>query len=235
MSCSIVLKNVKVVLGNKEVLKGVTISFNGELSCLMGPNGAGKTTMLKTITGIVRLQEGEVKVCGREPREVRSLISYVPSHLYSEPFSKVSDVMRAYSYGVKDPLSFEEGLEIVGLSTSMLERKMIELSGGEQKLVLIAAALIRKPKVFLLDEPFSSLDLSNQVKIARLLRALQNKSTIIYTAHEPSHASIAQKVVVMKEGSVMAQGNPSSILRSSLLSEVYGVDFLEKGIVPKFD
>ncbi|MEM1927187.1 MAG: ABC transporter ATP-binding protein [Acidilobaceae archaeon] len=233
MECSIEIRDVTVVLGERVVLKSVSAMLEEKLVCLIGPNGAGKTTLLKTLAGVVRVASGVVRVCGLSPEDARSVVSFVPSSLYVEPFTRVVDVMRAYAYRASSVARFEEALEAVGLPKSTLWRRLGELSDGERRLALLAAALVRKPRVLLLDEPFSHLDLRNQVRVAKLLRLLAESSTLVlYTAHEPTHALVARELLVLKNGSLIAKGPSRLILRASFLREVYEVDFVETGGVP---
>ncbi|MDM7274820.1 MAG: ABC transporter ATP-binding protein [Thermoprotei archaeon] len=237
--CRVLVENQTVTLDGKDVLRDVNLDVEGGITAIIGPNGAGKTTLLKSIAGIVAPSKGRVLVCGLEAREASRMIAYVPAYLMVDPHAKVEDVIEAYLHGVRG-VDVESVLKSSGLER-FRGRKFNTLSGGEHKLVLIAGAIARNPKLLLLDEPFSHLDLANQVKLAKILRGERGEGrTIIMTAHEPLHASIADRVALMNSGSIMAYGKPEDVVRRELLEKVYGVELLEitveggRALIPRF-
>lgn len=228
-SCHVSLDSVTVEVDGRIILDGVSFDVGGGLIAIIGPNGAGKTTLLRVIAGILKPTRGSVKVCGLDPRGARRFISYVPAFLHVDPYARVEDVLRAYLYDTHARFDLEMILESMGLR-GFMGRRFNSLSGGEHKLVLIAGALARSPRLLLLDEPFSHLDLANQVKLAKLLSSIGRSVTVIMTVHEPLHAIIADKVGLLSSGRLVAFGEPGEVLRKSVLEDVYGVELEEVNV-----
>ncbi|MCS7106664.1 MAG: ABC transporter ATP-binding protein [Acidilobaceae archaeon] len=230
MSCKVVLSELWVEREGKEILRGVSAEMEGGLTMIMGPNGAGKTSLLKVIGGIWSPTRGEVEVCGR--RRASDLISFVPAYLKVDPYATAVDVVEAFLFNRRSLVESVRGkrgkevLDSMGLS-SLAHRRFNTLSGGEHKLVMIAGALAREPRVLLLDEPFSHLDLANQQRMAKIITQLRERMTVIVTIHEPLYANLADKLLVMASGRVVAAGRPREVLRKELLEKVYGVKMTE--------
>jgi iron complex transport system ATP-binding protein len=135
-------------------------------------------------------------------------------------------VLEAYLHNARNPGDPLEILKLFGLER-LRGRRFNSLSSGEHKLVLLAGALARNPRVLLLDEPFSHLDIANQVKVARLIREVSRSITTVITVHEPLYASIADLAGVMSSGRLVAFGKPGEVVRRKTLVEVYGVEMEE--------
>lgn len=230
MSCRVALFEVWVEREGSQILRGVSAEMDGGLTAIMGPNGAGKTSLLKVIAGIWRPSSGRVSVCGRE--RASDLISFVPAYLRVDPYATSVDVVEAFLFdrrGLFEGVRGRRGREVLerlGLS-SLAERRFNTLSGGEHKLVMMAGALARDPLVLLLDEPFSHLDLANQQRMARILAQLRGRVTVIMTLHEPLYATLADHLILMSSGKVIAGGSPREVLRKELLEKVYGARMVE--------
>ncbi len=205
----------------------------GSLVAVIGPNGAGKTTLLRVLAGVLRPTRGRVLVCGLDPRSraARRALTYIPSHPEVEGRLTGLDVVLLQRYGVSDaPLTWgREDLEAAlkalrALGAEKLAgRRWRWMSGGEKRLALVAGALARGSGLILADEPFSNLDLRNQLLAARLLSSMRGKATVVYTAHEPLHAAIADRVVLLNGGRVVADGRPPEVLAKEVLEGVYNV------------
>ncbi|MEM1776799.1 MAG: ABC transporter ATP-binding protein [Acidilobaceae archaeon] len=227
MKCSIKLEGVSVKLDGRLVLRDINLEINSSITAIIGPNGAGKTTLLRVIAGIVKPTSGYVNVCDMKASRASKLIAYVPAYLQVDPYATVEDVIKAYTYDIVNPIDPIEALEYIGYS-SLAGRRFNTLSGGEHKLVLLAGALARRPRILLLDEPYSHLDLANQYKLSLILRREAEKGTIIVsTIHEPYYANIANNLVVMSSGLIVAYGAPSIVLSRELLEKIYGVEMIE--------
>lgn len=221
MRCEVKLEGVSFSAGGREIVKGISATFTGPLVAIMGPNGAGKTTLLKLIAGALRPSAGSMSLCGGEANS--SYISYVPPYLQTDPYTRVEDIVEAYMYGKKISEKTMKRVPYRG-------RRFAELSAGEHKLVLLEAALAREPRVLLLDEPFSHLDIANQSRLAKRLRDEADRGIlIIFTVHEPLFAAIADELAIMSEGRIVAMGRPSEVLRKEAIEKAYGaeVDELE--------
>ncbi|MGC9009678.1 MAG: ABC transporter ATP-binding protein [Sulfolobales archaeon] len=220
-------------------LKKINMSVSeGEIVSLLGPNGSGKTTLLKIIARILDNYSGQVKLFDKnlreyDPREYSRLVSYVPQiENISTPYTVFEYVLIGRSPYInlikvsdRDIKKSLEAIHLVGIE-DLINRRINELSGGEAQLARIARALAQEPKIILLDEPTSHLDLGNKVKILRLIRSLsKNGFTIIFTTHDPNEAlSVSNKVYVLNKGSVIAKGDPVEILSKELIERLYSVN-----------
>lgn len=221
------------------VLDSLNLSIlNGGMTAILGPNGAGKTTMLQVVLGWLRPRSGIVRLNGKpleeySRREMGQTMSLVPqSEHISFDFSVVDYVLlgRApYMAPLDQPSQSDEeiarqAIETVGISR-LANRPVTALSGGERQLVLLARALAQQPKLLLLDEPTSHLDLSNKALLIKLLKRLNQQGvSVLFTTHEPEVASqLADQMVLMHNGRVMGSGAAASVFDSDTLSALYGV------------
>jgi iron complex transport system ATP-binding protein len=221
------------------VLDGMNLSIlSGGITAILGPNGAGKTTLLQLVLGWLRPRSGVVRLNGKplneySRREMGQTMSLVPqSEHISFDFSAVDYVLLGRAPylapldqpSLADELIAREAIETVGIS-HLADRSVIALSGGERQLVLLARALAQQPKLLLLDEPTSHLDLSNKALLVKLLKTLNQQGvSVIFTTHEPEVASqLADHMVLMRKGKVMGSGEAASVFDSETLSALYGV------------
>nr|WP_247745113.1 ABC transporter ATP-binding protein [Shimia sp. R11_0] len=202
----------KTYKGGFEALKGVNLSIEeGEILALLGPNGAGKTTLISTICGITNPSAGTVHVGGHDVvadyRAARAMIGLVPQEINLEPFNKVIDVV-TYSRGLfgkpRNPAKIEEILKQLSLWDKRNARVM-ELSGGMKRRVLIAKALSHEPKVLFLDEPTAGVDVELRKDMWDVVAQLKAQGvTIILTTHYIEEAeAIADRVGVINGGALL--------------------------------
>jgi iron complex transport system ATP-binding protein len=208
----------------------------GTITAILGPNGAGKTTLLHIALGWLRPSAGLVKLDGKpinqyKRRELGQWMGLVPQN-ENTPFDyslleyillgRTPYMETLAMPGVRDMEISMQKLTDVGLA-SLSNRSMPSLSGGERQLVLVARALAQQPKLLLLDEPTSHLDLSNKSRLIHVMRDLQAQGvTIIFTTHEPDVAcALATHVVLMREGEVLQTGPSDQVITDSALSELY--------------
>ncbi len=221
-------------------IDGVSLKVNpGELVALIGPNGAGKSTLLKLIYGTLRPHEGRVLVDGRDvhrlsPRERAKLIGFVPqNHVPTFPFRVLDFLLLGATpelgtFGAPGEKHRKRALEL--LKTFGLEeyadKPYTSLSGGQRRLLLTARALMTSPNYLLLDEPTSELDLKNALLVLQTVRKLANGGVgVLLVIHDPNLAYLfADRLVLMKNGRILAQGKPGEVFDEKLLSEVYGVE-----------
>ncbi|OFV67837.1 MAG: zinc ABC transporter ATP-binding protein [Candidatus Syntrophoarchaeum caldarius] len=192
------IKNVWVYYGKIPVLEDVTLTIKqNDFLGVIGPNGGGKTTLLKVILGLIRPDQGEVKVFGKDPREGRRLIGYIPQYTRFDPNFPINvfDVvlMGRYrqifkGYTQKDREITLDALETVGMD-EFKDRQIGKLSGGEIQRVFMARALVREPKLLLLDEPTASIDPEMQKHFYELLADLKNRMAIVLVTHDISVVS----------------------------------------------
>jgi zinc/manganese transport system ATP-binding protein len=235
-------KGAQAILGGRVVWSDVDLTVaHGEFAAVLGPNGSGKSTLLGAILGLVRTQPSTVSVLGRAPGRARGEIGYLPQrHGYDAalPIRGV-DLVRLGLDGARWglPLPFgpgarasraararvAEAIELVGAG-AYAERALGELSGGEQQRILIAQALVRRPRLLMLDEPLDSLDLPNQTAITALLRRIcdEREVAVLLVAHDvnPLLPHIDQAIYLA--GGRALQGAVDEVIVAERLSELYG-------------
>jgi zinc/manganese transport system ATP-binding protein len=230
------LEDIGVRLGGRQILSGVSFTVSpGQFTGLIGPNGAGKTTLLRVILGLTPPTEGRVLLNG-SPRTRRggSLIGYVPQKLTIDQDMplRARDVVGLGIDGNK--LGFPlpsasrrqrvtEALQAVG-AESYADARIGELSGGEQQRVLIAQALIGRPKLLLLDEPLANLDLRSEQGIVSVLARLAHEQgiAVLISAHDLNPLLREIDTVVYVAAGRAAAGPTDEVIRSEVLSGLYG-------------
>ena len=218
------VRDVTYAVGSDAILKDVSVDLCGGLNLVLGPNGAGKTTLLKIIAGVIRPQRGLALIDGELPSRVRSRIAYIPAQLNVDGLARVVDIAESMNYGSGSRWRefIKDYLERLGIGWA-LYRRISTLSSGEQRLVIIAAALSRDPDVVIADEPTAFLDIGNQAKVYSLFRQLSRDGVLVVAAsHDVHYASLADSVVLLDKGRVTYAG-PSDKLNAETLTKVYGV------------
>ena len=183
----------------------------GEILALLGPNGAGKTTLISAVCGLVVPTEGQIKVGGFDTKSdyrlARSLIGLVPQEISLEPFEKVINTVR-FSRGLFGKNPDDNYVEIVLRQLSLWDKKdskIMQLSGGMKRRVLIAKALAHEPRVLFLDEPSAGVDVELRREMWKLVSQLKSQGvTIILTTHYIEEAeAIADRVGVISKGKLI--------------------------------
>ncbi|MEM9334083.1 MAG: ABC transporter ATP-binding protein [Pseudomonadota bacterium] len=206
------LKGLQKRFGDFEALKGVDLEIErGEIFALLGPNGAGKTTLISIVCGITRPSDGDVKVSGfdiaDDYRESRSIIGLVPQELPVEAFETVWDTV-SFSRGLFGKSKNPQHIEKVLKSLSLWEKKdarIIDLSGGMKRRVLIAKALSHEPELLFLDEPTAGVDVELRQDMWNVVRELREAGvTIVLTTHYIEEAEeMADRVGVINHGEII--------------------------------
>jgi len=227
------LTGVRKSFGGLEVIHGIDLDVpEGAFVVFVGPSGCGKSTLLRMIAGLEEVTDGEIAIKGRDVTDL-------------DPSERgIAMVFQSYALyphmSVRDNLGF--GLKMARTNTSeieqrvssaaailkidhLLDRRPGQLSGGQRQRVAIGRAIVRKPEVFLFDEPLSNLDaelrVSMRIEIARLHRELGN--TMIYVTHDQTEAmTLADKIVVLKDGRIEQVGSPREIYEDPANSFVAG-------------
>ena len=239
---AIEVNNLSFSFGNGDIL--YSVSFNvkeGEYVSVVGPNGAGKTTLLKNIMRILRGGRGNIKLKGADikdfsQRELAKKLCYFPQpdgrnypfsvrefilmgkYPYLNPFSRVT---------LEDENEADEVLESVHMRP-FKDRDMNTLSAGERQKVMIAASLIQKAEIFLLDEPTTFLDPKHEEEINRILKRLNRERniTIVSVTHNLNMAAIlSEKILALKEGRVVYFGSSADFMEQGILSSIYEKQF----------
>ena len=203
-------------------LKGISLEIRpGEIFALLGPNGAGKTTLISTICGIVNPTEGAILVNGhdivRDYRAARSLIGLVPQELTTDAFESVWATV-SFSRGLfgkpKNPGHIEKVLRDLSLWDKK-DSRVMTLSGGMKRRLLIAKALSHEPQILFLDEPTAGVDVNLRRDMWQLVRSLKDTGvTIILTTHYINEAEeMADRVAVINRGEIMLVENTVELMR----------------------
>ena len=193
----------------------------GEILALLGPNGAGKTTLISAVCGLVVPTEGQITVGGFDTksnyRSARSLVGLVPQEISLEPFEKVINTVR-FSRGLFGKDSNDKYLEIVLRQLSLWDKKdskIMQLSGGMKRRVLIAKALAHEPRVLFLDEPSAGVDVELRREMWKLVSDLKSQGvTIILTTHYIEEAeAIADRVGVISKGKLILLEEKKALIK----------------------
>lgn len=225
--------------GGRDVVSDVSFSLeSGEVLCMLGPNGVGKTTLFKALLGFIPCSSGGLYVDGApvnhaDRKAVASVVGYVPQvHEPPFPFTVLDVVVMGavvhanlFTGPARRAYRSAEGiLERLGVSY-LRDKVYTEISGGERQMVLIARALMQKPSFLMMDEPTSSLDYGNQMRVLGQVKSLAEEGVgVIMTSHFPDHAYLAcDKAVVMSRTRPFAVGPVDQIVTEEILNEAYGI------------
>lgn len=227
--------------GGQPLLYDISLSIApGEMIGLLGPNGSGKTTLLRLLSGVLRPQQGQVLLEGRDIRHwtrsaVARHIAVVPQELHI-PYAFTVEHMvslgrapfvRAF-FGTRsqdDDLIVLDAMETAGVAP-LAGRVFNELSGGERQRVMIAMALAQQPLLLLLDEPTSHLDIKYQIETLELVQRLnrERRMTIVAAMHDLNLAARYFPRLLLFQRGIVADAGPTEVLEPGLLSRVYGID-----------
>jgi len=224
----------------KPFLKNINIQVNpGEIIVVIGPNGSGKTTLVRSLAGDITTLSGnvtinDVPINKMKARDRAKLISVVPQ---SSSLPGSFTVEETVSFGRTPYLNIfgrinaeDEQIAIHSLervnALELRDRKVGEISGGEQQRVLLARAIAQQTPIMLMDEPTTYLDLHYQVNFLNLIKklAIEDNKTIIIALHDLNQAaSIADRILLLSEGQIIAFGSPREVLREDIISSTYNL------------
>lgn len=229
----------------QEVLKGV--SFDVEPGCflsVLGPNGVGKSTLFRCLLGVQRDYGGRILVDGDDIRSLSSRerarrIAYIPqTHRPTFGYTVLDTVLMGTTRQLSpfaEPKKAQIDLAAASLDRvgvyHLAQRNFSHLSGGEQQLVLVARAIAQQAGLIIMDEPTSSLDYGNQLRVLEQVKGLVSEGyTVLLSTHNPQHAlSFADSVLAISDGTVAAIGSAHEVLTPDLIRTLYRIDvaFLE--------
>jgi iron complex transport system ATP-binding protein len=233
-------ENIHVRLGAKQVLAGVGATFQaGTVTAILGPNGAGKSTFLSCLAGLRRPAQGHVRLDGADltrmdPRARARRLGFIPQTpeiAWAVEARILVGLGRTPFIGARG-LS-QEDARIIDRAmaeahvTELADRDVTTLSGGERGRVLMARALAGEPEWLLADEPMTGLDPGHQIDAGDLFRKLAHEQGrgVIVTLHDLSFAArVADRIVVMADGAILADGAPAQALSPEVLSQAYRID-----------
>ncbi len=232
------IENLSVSYGSRHVLENVSLEVNsGEVLALIGPNGAGKSTLVRAVSGVVPVRSGKVRTNGDDllflsPMQRARFLAVVPQVVSMPPAFTVWEtvLMGRTPYlnflgqiSVKDEQIARLALQKVD-ALDLAERRVGELSGGEQQRVLLARALAQSTPILLLDEPTTNLDLHYQVDFMEIIRTLAHTDglAVLIALHDLNLAArYANRVALLVSGEIQATGTPRQVLTPGLISAAY--------------
>lgn len=231
------VKDLRCRYGSTQVLRGVSFdALPGEMTIVIGPNGAGKSTMLRCAAGLER-STGEVDFCGESVAGMSfarrsELVGFLDQDTSTRAALTVIEVMllaRPRAIGARassDELEeAERALDDFGL-LHLASRRMTELSGGQRQSVFIAQTLMKSPKLLMLDEPISALDLRHQFDTLDRVRELTRRegmTTLVTLHHLDMAAHYADRVAVLDDGGLYSCGSARDVFSEEMFRDVYGV------------
>lgn len=237
----LVAQDLNISYDDKKIIHNFTLKVNeGEIVSIIGPNGSGKSTALKTMSRLMPIQGGQVFLDGKDLQSLKTkTISQMMSVLFqsNEPPSDIS-VEELVKYGRSPHKKWyerttEEDVEIVEWAIEKTglqpfkDRKVSSLSGGEAQRAWIAMSLAQSPKVLLLDEPTTYLDIAHQLQLLDLIKTVNRELgvTIVMVLHDLNQASIySDSICVISGGKIKQYGTPEEVMTKEMIRNVYGVE-----------
>ncbi len=239
MSTLLTVSSVTFAYEDHVVLRDVSFTLKaGEVVALIGPNGSGKSTLIKTLFGQLRgggkILWDDEELHGWNRRVLARQLAYLPQSPAHEPDQRVLEVLRLgrapywRAFGIESQADVTAVREIVALLDleELIDRPMDALSGGQRQRVFLGRCLVQQPRALLLDEPGTFLDLRHQVDLGSIVRRLAREQGIgtLMASHDLNlSAQFADRMILLHNGTVAAAGPPAEVLKSDLLSKVYGV------------
>ncbi len=230
-------ENMVVAYGEHTVLNGVDFQVpEGELTVILGPNACGKSTTLKALARVNPLKEGEVRLDGTplpqmKSRAIAKILAMLPQTPEAPSGVTVADVVARgryphqsllRSWSDEDERACVEAMQAANV-LELAERPIEALSGGQRQRVWIAMTLAQQTPLILLDEPTTYLDITHQIEVLNLTKKLHSEGrTVAVVLHDLNLAfRYATHVVLMKQGRIIAQGDPRAIITPELIQEVF--------------
>ncbi|MBI4666673.1 MAG: ABC transporter ATP-binding protein [Nitrospinae bacterium] len=229
------VENLVVRYKGRVALDGVTLRIAAQrFAGIIGPNGAGKTTLLRALLGLVKPESGIIKVFGHPPGHSHNLIGYVPqSSVFESRFPiKSREVVMMGRYGrlgwgkapgKEDQLAVDDAITRVGI-LDLADKRFGSLSGGERQKVLIARALCAQPKLLLLDEPTTGVDILSQDSFYTLIKELllDLKMTVVLVSHDVGVISSIVDDLICINQRVFCHDSPANVIAGGVIGDAYG-------------
>jgi multiple sugar transport system ATP-binding protein len=229
------IDNLQKSFGATKILKGVSLDIEeGGFLVLVGPSGCGKSTLLNTIAGLEPVTGGEIRIAGKRVNDLhpskRDIAMVFQSYaLYPNMTVGQNIAFGMEIRGIPKPERDKAIADVAGLLQidHLLDRKPSQLSGGQRQRVAMGRALVRKPQVFLFDEPLSNLDAKLRIDMRTEIKRLHQRmgTTIVYVTHDQIEAmTLATRIAVLKDGTLQQYGTPSEIYNNP--TNVFVADFM---------
>jgi len=233
------MEGLTVSYGQRRVLQDVSLEVrSGEVLALIGPNGAGKSTLIRAVSGVIPIQNGMIRTNGYDlavlpPMRRARCLAVVPQVASLPPAFTVWETVllgRTPYLNFLGQLSASDEDKVIHAlervnALELRERRIGELSGGEQQRVLLARALAQTTPILLLDEPTAHLDLQYQASLLELVSDLAHRDNlaVLLALHDLNLAArYADRIALLVEGQVIAVGKPGEVLQGELISQAYG-------------
>ncbi len=229
------LEHIELTLGNRLILHDINLAiYEGEFIAILGPNGAGKSTLLKLLLGLYKPTSGKILILGKSPKKGNNEIGYAPQHrtLEADLALRARDIVGFGLDGNKWGISLPSDKRTKTINTALEEVDMLhfadmpvgKLSGGEQQRLLIAQALLTNPKILLLDEPLSNLDITHAQAIITLVTkiARSRNITVLLVTHDINPLLRSVNRVIYMANTHSAVGKPEDVITTKQLSILYG-------------
>lgn len=227
---------------SKNVLNDINFSVeSGTVTTILGPNGTGKSTLLSLMTGILKPSNGSIELFGNplfsyKEKEIARLVSLVPQGSNVEFDYTVFDyvlmgrtplIPTFSSPNAKDKQAAHEALERLGIA-HLADKYCTKISGGERQQAMLARAIVRKPKLIILDEPTAYLDFGNQLAVLKTVKSLRDDGySVVMTTHNPNHAiMLGGNVAMLDKNGRLACGKCDDMMTESTLSDLYSSDII---------
>lgn len=234
---SLSLRNISYRRSRDFTLSNVSIECQAPVTALIGPNGAGKSTLIRCVAGQLRhegsLSFGGVAVRPDDQEFFNRAVGFLPQDSRSESRLTVFEVVLLGLIGdlgirvsAAQAQAVENTLALLGLD-ALSHRRLAELSGGQQQMVLLAQVLCKKPKVLLLDEPLNNLDIHNQFVFLDTVIQLARRAgmIVVIVLHDIGLAArYADRIAVLRDGQLVVQGTPDEVISEHMLGNVFKVD-----------
>lgn len=234
-------KNLTITINGRCILDDINLQFKqGKRTAIIGPNGCGKSTLLKAISGLnhnyhgtVLLDDTNIKNLSR--KKIAQKMAILPQGSTTPTDLTVKELVAYGRFPYRSLFKSNNGKQDKAVIAECMRKTKIEhladrlvatLSGGERQRTWIAMALAQQPKILLLDEPTTYLDIAHQLEVMQIIRELNQKEhmTIIMVLHDINHARMyADDVVIIKDTHVFTQGSPTEVLNVENLAKVFGV------------
>ncbi|NQU17538.1 MAG: ABC transporter ATP-binding protein [Candidatus Saganbacteria bacterium] len=221
-----------------DIIKGVSFEVErGEFVGIVGANGCGKTTLLRALIKLLPVNHGGIEIYGKnlvdmKRKEISQKVALVPQMMEPVKGFTVSEMIllgrtpyfERFSFETEDDHAVKRWVIQELKMEDIADTPVTNLSGGEFQRVAIARALAQEPKLMLLDEPISHLDIRYQVKILKLLRKIRQTRTVIATFHDLNMAArFCQRLILMKNGIILASGKPDEVLTRENIWKAYRI------------
>ena len=236
---SITAECISYSYGEETVFSDVSLKFEKpELVCILGPNGVGKTTLVKCFTKILKVADGKVMVNGLDIKDyglldLAKIMAFVPNSSSSVFSMTVSEAVMMGRHPHAGWVTSDRDMDVVDQMMHTLElqdfaeRDIRELSAGQFQRVAIARGLVQEPKILIMDEPTSNLDVRNQMDVMKFLKdyAKKTETMVLMVSHDLNiTASFADRIILMAEGGVYADGTAYDVLTGDNIRDVYKVE-----------